>query len=427
VPLYGAARSKTRPLTDERRALDEEALPKPSVVSTHTPSKGVYRLSIPALILLALTGLLGLATYGQDDGQEYRILKVGGQETVSGYLTCWLDIAPDQKTVGLSSTQGFPYRSFAIDDELSVQEMDIGNWYAGSRARFSRTGRYLLLHQLFYLDYAPNKDRPIKYEVVDRASGKAVAAFSDLYAAAITPDETTVVTLGRDGLHLYDIATGKRTATPLQRTGNSVAVSTDGKYIAVAHRPTKAELEALPALRNQKDAIKAALKLGQIVIIYDRHTLQPVTTLNELFDKVFRLEYSPDGKDLWIHAKPHTRKSGNPNPNQSYVSVADAATHAMKRTSFPSLAVYEPDFRISPDGQLFAIGSQNGKFMEVHVYDRATGRMKDRFVLSYRLFEKMFSKAEFPSDGRLSFVFLPDGQRMLMTFGNRLIEWTYAP
>jgi len=99
----------------------------------------------------------------------------------------------------------------------------------------------------------------------------------------------------------------------------------------------------------------------------------------------------------------------------------------MKRTRFPSLAVYEPDFRISPDGQLFAIGSQNGKFMEVHVYDRATGRMKDRFVLSYRLFEKMFSKAEFPSDGRLSFVFLPDGQRMLMTFGNRLIEWTYAP
>src|SRR5690606_2933187 len=90
---YGDPRSGSRKATDEVPPLSEEALPKPSVVSTHTPSKGVYRPSIPALILLALTGLLGLATYGQDDygqddGQEYRILKVGGQETVSGYLAC---------------------------------------------------------------------------------------------------------------------------------------------------------------------------------------------------------------------------------------------------------------------------------------------------------------------------------------------------
>lgn len=396
-------------------------------MSASTLQKGLERLSFPALLATAVAGLLAIAAFGQDDGQVYRILKVGGQETMSGYLTCWLDVAPDQRTVGLSSTQGFPYRSFPIDAEQNVQEMDIGNWYAGSRARFSSTGKYLLLQQLFYIDYAPNKDRPIKYEVVDRASQKAVAAFDDLYAAAITPDETTIVTLGKDGLHLHDIATGKRTGTGLDRTGNAVAVSTDGTRIAVAHRPTKEELEKLSSLRNEKDAVKNALKVGQLVTIYDRGTLKPLATLDELFDKVFRLEYSPDGKDLWIHAKPHTRKGGNPNANQSYVSVADAQTNAMKRTSFPSLALYEPDFRISPNGELFAIGSQQGRFMEVHLYDRATGAMKDRFVLSYRLFEKMATKAEFPSDGRLSFVFLPDGKRLLMTFGNRLIEWTYAP
>ncbi len=396
-------------------------------MSAPTLQKGLERLSFPALLATAVAGLLGIAAFGQDDGQVYRILKVGGQETMSGYLTCWLDVAPDQRTVGLSSTQGFPYRSFPIDAEQNVQEMDIGNWYAGSRARFSSTGKYLLLQQLFYIDYAPNKDRPIKYEVVDRASQKAVATFDDLYAAAITPDETTIVTLGKDGLHLHDIATGKRTGTGLDRTGNAVAVSNDGTRIAVAHRPTKEELEKLSSLRNEKDAVKNALKVGQLVTIYDSATLKPLATLDELFDKVFRLEYSPDGKDLWIHAKPHTRKGGNPNANQSYVSVADAQTNAMKRTSFPSLALYEPDFRISPNGELFAIGSQQGRFMEVHLYDRATGAMKDRFVLSYRLFEKMATKAEFPSDGRLSFVFLPDGKRLLMTFGNRLIEWTYAP
>ncbi len=402
-------------------------MPNPTNVPSHTTLKNDLNVSFAALIIAALAGLLTLAAFGQEDGQQYRILKVGGQETMSGYLTCWVDVAPDNKTIGLSSTQGFPYRSFAVDDELNVQEMDIGNWYAGSRARFSHTGKYLLLQQLFYLDYAPNKDRPIKYEVVDRTTKKAVASFDELYAAAITPDERTVVTLGKDGLHLHDIGTGKRTTTPLERTGNAVAVSSDGQRIAVAHRPMRAELANLTTLRNDKKALKAAEKIGQVITIYDRNSLTPIATLDELFDKVFRLEYSPDGKDLWIHAKPHTRKSGNPNPNQSYVSVADAATNTMKRTTFPSLALYEPDFRISPDGKLFAIGSQNGKFMELHLYDRASGVMKDRFVLSYRLFEKMFTKAEFPSDGRLSLVFLPDGKRMLMTFGNRLIEWTYAP
>jgi hypothetical protein len=396
-------------------------------VSSHTHPKGLKRLSYPALIATAVAGLLALATCSQDDGQVYRIIKVGGTESISGYLTSWLDVSPDGGTVGLSATQGFPYRFFPVNDEEQVRTIDVGNWYAGSRARYSATGKYLLLQQLFYLDYAPNKDRPIKYEVIDVASGKSVVSFEDLFAAALTPDETTLVTLGKDGLHLVDLATGKRKGIGLERTGNAVSVSTDGQRIAVAHRPTKDELEKLTALRNDKDAVKNALKVGQLVMVYDLNTLKPLHTLDELFDKIFRLEYSPDGKDLWIHAKPHTRKGGNPNPNQSYVSVADAATGAMKRTAFPSLAVYEPDFRISPDGQLFAIGSQGRKFMEVHLFDRNTGTMTGRFELSYRLFEKMATKMEFPSDGRLSFVFLPDGKRMLMTFGNRLIEWTYAP
>lgn len=403
-------------------------LPSPSVIVTIAAgSISLYRHPSTAIFLTALAGLLTLASSAQDDGQEYRILKVGGSESIAGYLTSWIDVSPDGSTVGLSATQGFPYRFFPVADETRVRTIDVGNWYAGARARFSSTGKYILLQQLFYLDYAPNKDRPIKYEVVDVTTGKAVFSMDDLYAAALTPDETTVVTLGKDGLHLVDLASGKRSPAGLERTGNAVAVSTDGQRVAVAHKPTKAELEALTGLRNDKDAVKNALKVGQLVTVYDLATLKPLHTLDELFDKVFRLEYSPDGQDLWVHAKPHTRKSGNPNPNQCYVSVADARTGAMRRTAFPSLAQYEPDFRTSPDGKLFAIGSQGNKFMEVHLYERATGRMVDRFVLSYRLFEKMATKAEFPSDGRVSFVFLPDGRRMLMTFGNRLIEWTYAP
>ncbi|MBK9175825.1 MAG: hypothetical protein IPM46_05695 [Flavobacteriales bacterium] len=385
------------------------------------------------LVISASTLFVGFlamdtSTYAQDDGQVYKVIRLGGQQTASGYLISWLDITPDGSMIAATATQGFPLRFFPPDQPESTREIDVGNWYAGSRARYSLGGKYLVLQQLFYLDFAPNKDRPIKYEVVDAASGAAVRVFEDLFAASLTPDELTVVTLDNDGIHFVDLASGnKDNERTIQRTGNAVAVSPDGSRFAVAHRPMKTELEAIPALRNDKDAIKAGMKQGQIVIVYDMATRKPLFTLPELFDKVFRLEYSADQQDLWIHAKPHTRKGGNPNINQSYVEVSDAATGAMRRTSFPSLAAYEPDFRANPDGRLFAIGSSGGKYQEVHLYERATGRMVNRFVVAWRLWENL-DKGEFASgDGRLSFCFLPDNRRMLLTSGNRLIEWTYAP
>ncbi len=386
------------------------------------------RYSAPALITSALAGLLTLAATAQSDGQDYKTIRVSGQETLSGYLISWVDVSPDGSKVAVSATQGSPLRFYPMDKPDEATGIDVGNWYAGSRARYSTTGRYMLLQQLFYLDYAPNKDRPIKYEVIDVANGSVVGSFNDLYAAALTPDENTVLTVDKAGLKFTDLASGKTNAVrSMERTGNSVAVSTDGKRFAVAHRPTKAEVEAMPSVRNDKDAIKKGVKQGQIVVVYDMATLQPIHSLPELFDKVFRLEYSSDGKDLWIHAKPHTRKGGNPNPNQSYVEVADARSGEMRRTSFPSLATFEPDFRISPDGTLFAIGSTGGKFQEVHLYDRSTGKMVDRFVVSWRLWENL-DKGEFVSgDGRLSFTFLPDNKRIILTSGNRIIEWNYAP
>src|SRR5690606_37573829 len=102
-------------------------LPK---VSTHALQKGIQRC-IPFLIAIAAMGLAALAAVAQNDGQEYRILAVHDQKNVSGHLNCWLDLAPDGNTVGLSSTQGFPYRTFPLDREQEVRTMDVGNWYAG--------------------------------------------------------------------------------------------------------------------------------------------------------------------------------------------------------------------------------------------------------------------------------------------------------
>ena len=379
-----------------------------------------------SILVIGVSAVLPSVIMAQDDGQQYRILKIGGQENISGHLNSWIDISPDGRTIGLSSTQGFPYRRFEIGDLENITNTPMTGWHAGSRAHFSANGNYVLLQQLYYLDLSPNKDRPVKYEVYALSTGERILSLENIHAASMDPAEKELFIVDKQGVASIDLRSGDRRQVGSERNGNAIAVSADGSRIAVAHRPTEAELMKIPSIRNDKKAVKAALKIGQIVMVYDRTSLQPVHMLPELFDKVFRLEYSADGKDLWIHAKPHSRKSGNPNPNQSYVDVADAITGEMRRTSFPSLAIYEPDFRASSDGKLFAIGSMGGKFLEVHLYDRNTGAMRDRFVLSYRLFEKMASKGEFPSDGRLSFTFLPDERNMLMTFGNRLIEWTYA-
>lgn len=398
-------------------------------MTSFNTSNRLERLSYPVLITTALAGLLALAAAGQNDGQQYQVINIRDEDNVTRHIQSWLDLAPDGRTLAVAPTQSFPFRLYDLQEGRITRTLDVGNWYAGARSTFSSSGRYLVLQQLFYLDMAPNKVRSVKFEVVDVTSGASVLRAEDIYAAALSPDERTLYTLGPGGLQVIDLLSGKR--DPVRRSdrlGHAVAVSTDGTRVAVAHRPDRSELSAMPSVRNDKDALKALEKYGNIVVIYDAATLQPLHTLNEPFDKVFRLVYSADGRDLWIHAKPHTRKGSAVDPRQSYVSIADAGTGEMQRTSFPSLSTYEPDFRISPDGRLFGIVSQGRKFMEIHLYERETGRMVDRFELSYRFADATPLKdGEFGADGRLSFTFLPDGRRIWMTFGTRLIEWTYAP
>ncbi|MEX1132085.1 MAG: hypothetical protein WEC15_02570 [Flavobacteriales bacterium] len=381
------------------------------------------------MLALAAASLLTLAALGQGDGQVYRVVNVRDEANSTRHIQSWVDLAPDQRTLAVAPTQSFPFRLYDIEEERITNTINVGNWYAGARSTFSSTGKYLTLQQMFYLDMAPNKVRPVKFQVVEVADGRTVFSSEDLYAAALAPDEQTLYTLGTTGLEAVDLSNGKRDAVRrMERLGYAVAVSNDGARVAVAHKPNRAELAAMPSVRNDKDALKALEKYGQIVVVYDARTMQPLHTLNEPFDKIFRLVYSSDGSDLWIHAKPHTRKGSAIDPRQSYVSVADATTGEMRRTAFPSLATYEPDFRISVDGKLFGIVSQGRKFLEIHLYERATGRMVDRFELSYRFRDATPLKdGEFGADGRLSFCFLPDGKNILMTFGTRLVEWTYAP
>jgi uncharacterized protein with WD repeat len=337
-----------------------------------------------------------------------------------------MDLSPDQKSLAITGNQSFPCYIFDWEDRVIKNQFDVGNWYAGSSVRYSPGGKYLLLQQLFYMDLAPNKDREVMFEVIDAATGVVVKAFDKIHAAAFSPDEKYIATLTAEEVSFWSPENG----TPLksftvEQATNGIAISPDGKFIAVSHRPNAEELKKRPDYKQKKNFYQEALKYKQQVSVFHTETFEKVYTVDEFYDVVYRLEYAGDGKTLFCLNIPHVKvQSGN--GRQSYISTADAATGKAQRKGFTSLALYEPDFKLSHDGKLFGVVSQNRKFLELHIYDFESGRLDHRYELAYRLFEKNEGEMV-AADSRASFVFLPGDKAVLITMGNHLVKWNIKP
>ena len=371
------------------------------------------------LVLLFSCVLLSKHSYSQGTNYDYEKIQIGEVKN----LLVWLALHPDNKTLAVTSHQSFPLYMYDLDGKQIKNEFDVGNWYAGSRAKFSKNGKYLMLQQLFFMDYAPNKDREVNFEVMDVATGKSMLNFGDYHDAKITPDEKFLVTLsGGDKVAIHDIETRKELRSfVVPQATNSLAVSTDGKYIAVAHKTYMSDLKNNPAYKNNKKNQPILEKYKQQVSVFDYNTFEKLYTIDAFYDLIYLLDYSPDGKYLFVYSIPHTKLQG-PNGKKSYVEVVNAASGEPYRQSFSSLANYEPDFKMSHNGKYFGIISLSKMFPELHIYDFETNALLKRFELSSRLFEKT-GEGEFPSDGRSSFIFLPGDEEVLIVFGNRIIKW----
>ncbi len=372
-------------------------------------------------ILLLFFSLLLFSNFSFSQGTNYDYEKIQIGEVKN--LLVWLALHPDNKTLAVTSHQSFPLYMYDIESKQVKNEFDVGNWYAGSRAKFSKNGKYLMLQQLFFMDYAPNKDREVNFEVMDVATGKSMLNFGDYHDAKITPDEKFLVTLsGGDKVAVHDIETRKELRSfVVPQATNSLAVSTDGKHIAVAHKTYMSDLKNNPAYKNNKKNQPILEKYKQQVSVFDYNTFEKLYTIDAFYDLIYLLDYSPDGKYLFVYSIPHTKLQG-PNGKKSYVEVVNAASGEPYRQSFSSLANYEPDFKMSHNGKYFGIISLSKMFPELHIYDFETNALLKRFELSSRLFEKT-GEGEFPSDGRSSFIFLPGDEEVLIVFGNRIIKW----
>jgi len=371
-----------------------------------------------------LTSIVWLLSFNQSFTQVYNLdtekLKLGEKKN----LLCWMELSPDTKTLSISSTQGFPLFHFDWETKSVKQEFTVNDWYAGSRLNYSPDGSKLLLQHLYYADNSPDKDREAAFQVVDSKNGSTLFLIDKAHDMRFLPNSNQLLYLEGDQLGVLDIASGQKVEKHrFYNASVSADIDPTGKRIAVAIHPDDKEmLASIPSLRQDKKALKFAAKYKQMIEILDAQTFETKYIINDLFDLIFRVEFSKDGKYLMVLHTPHSGKANSSiRGKQSYVSVVDMESGEVLRTIFLSTSDFEPQFRLHPNGKIFGIETKGRKFREIHLYNFESGELLERYELSYRLLESLRA-GESVGDGRNCFEFLPNNS-VVIIMGNRLQIW----
>lgn len=367
-------------------------------------------------VFLFLFTLLSFISFGQTN-VDYTIKHAGGETTVRSGIA----LSPDGNTVAIAGMQSYPLFLYDWRNDKIVKKFDVGNWYAGSKVDYSAKGTYLLLQHLKYFDFSLNKDREIDFELVNATTGEIIKKFDALHSMKIADSEEYFLTLSGDEITFYELPSGKKMKSfTVTDATNSVAISPDGSLIAVSHKPTAPLLQNVPSIRNDKKAIKPALKYRQMISIYDANTLEKKMTINEVYDIIYRLQFSKDGYRLFCYSIPHTKMQTSSAGRQGYIYSLRMPEGEVLRTAFMSLAPYEPDFLESPDNKYFGVVSMDAA-PQINIHDYKTGKMLARFDTRQRIRDSV--KKGLAGDSRASFVFLPDNTILIVT-GNQTIIWS---
>lgn len=334
-----------------------------------------------------------------------------------------LDLSPDGKYIAIAGTQKKPLIIYDWENDQIIKQVDAGQWPGGGRVHYSKNGNYLLLQNTPFNDMNINKDKPIDFEIVDVKTGAVVQKINQANAAKISASETKYLVLKNKKVTIYNLKTGAEiNSIELPSITNSVALSPDESILAISHKPTLEQVKNAPTIRGDKKAkkaIKPALKYREVITLYDAKTLTEITTINELYDVVYRLQFSKNGNKLFVHTWPHTKMQTSTAGRQGYVHVIDVVNKQPSRVSYLTLAPFEPDFMENEAGTVFGIVSLD-KFPEVRLYDAQNGRLQEIFNLEQRLGEVWRTKLM--GDGRASFTFLPDNSVFIVT-GNQAVIW----
>ena len=378
--------------------------------------------SLPVLLALISFAFILSTAQSQDIDENYQRFRIGELKEIHSGIA----VSPmDGHIVAISGNKSSPVYIYNWQEDKILDKINVENWNAGSSIEYSKKGNYLVLNQLFYADWAANRDKKVTFLVLDK-DGNKVMRLDDSNETRITPDEKSAVSMSGDQIITYDLASGKQTDKfTLPGKGFAFAISPDAKYLAVAHQPVEDELKALPQFKKDKKALKNLLKYKHQVSIYSYPDLQRVATVNEFYDFVYELKFRDDGSQLFCLQIPHQKaQTSVSTAHQTYVNVINTPNWEPIRHGFVSRSAYQPDFKLSPDGRFFGIVSYGHRYPELHIYEYETLKLLDRFEFTFRIIESD-EDGIIAADTRPSFVFLPNDDRIMVAFGNRVFLWKF--
>ncbi len=375
--------------------------------------------------IIAIACLLS-ALHAKSQGTNMEFEKFDISPGAYAFLHADIDIIPGQDRYVVSAQQSFPFYEVDGKNHELVGVHDVGNWYAGSRLSVSSQGKYVLLQQLYYIDFLPNKDREVQFQVLDLETGSSVLKISAAHDAEFHPNEKELIVLEGDDVYSYPLSgAGKKRLFPVPAATNCLAISPDGKQIAISHYPEDDFLNDFVTKKKQKKNFKLYKKYRQCVSVYSTDNFEKLYTVDDMFDIPYVLQYGPRGEYLICYSVPHTKvvaKTGMQGTN--YISKIDASNgHSLPNVGFVSNSIYEPDIEFSHNKDYIGLVTINTRFPEVWVCNFNNGKIVARFELAQRLFEGM-KKGEFPADaGRVGIAFSPDDEHMYITNGSLIYKW----
>lgn len=377
------------------------------------------------LLLLALLCLFTLLATAQEhtqvDQDETERIEITGNQAI----TSCLELMPDGHTLIIGTTQDHPLYVMDTRDWKVQRTIDVDGYYAGPEVKASAGGTYLMLRQRFYIDLRANQDREVRHQVLDFATGRELVTIEKAHDAAVSPDERILYTMEGDGIVVRALPSGAvsgRIAVPNSRA--AMAISRDGRLIAVSHRPTAEQLDRVPSMRADKKAIKPAMKFREMVSVYDATTGALVGTVPEIYDHIYDMEVTADGGRLLIYAIAHTRIAGATDVRpEGVVNMVEFPSLTPLRVGFLSL-MKEPQLEANAQGDRIALASTDGTIngRKVYVYDIATGEFTLDLYMNTR-WRTDIKEKEY-HDGSVPYHFLADGRTIVLGSGSWLRKIT---
>lgn len=380
----------------------------------------IIRSSTISILIIILNSNLSLAQRGELKFRQVTI------EEGFNYALSSIDLLPDNKTAVIGSQTGVIFL-WDINAEKVIKEFKVDGYTYGPRIKVSEDGKYLQLQKQFLQDFHYNKDRKTSVEIIDIETEKSIFSTPDVNDAIMTPDNKFLLTINGENIDVFELSSGSKVRSIyIEGATNAIAINKECTQIAVSHLLRKEDISDIPTIRDDKKTQKAVLKYRQGVSFYDFQKGTKIKTASDIFDIVYSLRYSKDGKRLLVYnvasTKLQSQTKGGMGLRQGYINQINTATGEVLRPIVSSLTP-EPDFKESPDNKLLGVSSseiQGNMVQTLLLYDIDSGAIVHRFEIDSRVFSEKISYLP------IYFIFHPLENKVILTYARgQVAVWEY--